>query len=152
MPLSEGWHKMRKRPENDIQRSIVKYIEAVVPSALVMAIPNASRRTKSGRPMNAAPGLLPGAPDLVVVIPKGKVIWIEVKAPKGTVSSNQKMVHGRLRSLGHMCFVVRSIEDVQRVFDSIGIETRDISLLRKLTEEMDGCDGGEDEGTGEGWE
>lgn len=128
---------MRKRPENDIQRAIVKYINAVLPHGIVMAIPNASRRTVGGKPMNAAPGLLPGAPDLVVALPKSQVVWLEVKAPKGRASSNQITVHGKLNSLGHRCAVVRSIEDVQRVFDYLGIETREIRNYANRKPEMD---------------
>ena len=128
---------MRKRPENDIQRSIVKYINAVLPHGIVMAIPNASRRTANGRPMNAAPGLLPGAPDLIVALPKGRVLWLEVKAPKGRPSSHQITVHGRLNSLGHICAVVRSIEDVQRAFDHIGIQTREIRNYGNCKPEME---------------
>lgn len=134
---------MRKRPENDIQRSIVKYIQAVLPHGIVMAIPNASRRTANGKPMNAAPGLLPGAPDLVVVLPKAKVLWLEVKAPKGKVSSHQIHVHGKLNALGHVCAVVRSIEDVQRAFDHLGIETREIRNYGKSKLEMEPKDGEE---------
>jgi len=134
---------MRKRPENDIQRAIVKYIQAVLPHGLVMAIPNASRRTINGRPMNAAPGLLPGAPDLIVALPKGKVLWLEVKAPKGRPSSNQITVHGKLNSLHHTCAVVRSIEDVQQTFDYLGIETREIRNYGNRKPEMDGRNGTE---------
>jgi len=134
---------MRKRPENDIQRAIVKYIQAVLPHGLVMAIPNASRRTVGGRPMNAAPGLLPGAPDLIVALPKGKVLWLEVKAPKGRPSSNQITVHGKLNSLHHTCAVVRSIDDVQQAFDYLGIETREIRNYGNRKPEMDGRNGTE---------
>lgn len=134
---------MRKRPENDIQRMIVKYIQAVLPHGIVMAIPNGSRRTANGRPMNAAPGLLPGAPDLVVVLPKAKVLWLEVKAPKGRVSSHQIFVHGKLNSLGHVCAVVRSIDDVQRAFDHLGIETREIRNYANRKPELDEGNGTE---------
>lgn len=134
---------MRKRPENDIQRAIVKYIGAVLPHGLVMAIPNASRRTVNGRPMNAAPGLLPGAPDLVVALPKGQVLWLEVKAPKGRPSSNQITVHGRLNSLNHTCAVVRSIDDVQQVFNHLGIETREIKNYGNRKPDMDKRNGTE---------
>jgi len=140
---------MRKRPENDIQRAIVKYIEAVLPHGIVMAIPNASRRTKGGRPMNAAPGLMPGAPDLVVALPKGRVVWFEVKAPKGRVSTNQIYLHGKLTSLNHVCAVVRSIEDVQRTFDVLGIETREIRNYANYKKCMEPGNGTETEGTDE---
>ena len=134
---------MRKRPENDIQRSIVKYVQAVLPHGLIMAIPNGSRRSANGKPMNAAPGLLSGAPDLIVVLPRGKVLWLEVKAPKGRVNMHQIHVHGKLSGLNHTCAVVRSIDDVQRAFDTLGIETREIRNYANHKPEMDDGNGTE---------
>ena len=80
---------IRKQPEAQIQKAIVEYLRAVIPNSLVFAIPNGSQRTASGRPANAVAGLLPGAPDLCVVLPEGRVVWFEVKSDKGRVSANQ---------------------------------------------------------------
>jgi len=116
---------MRNQPEAQIQKAIVEYIRAVIPTSLVFAIPNGSQRTASGRPANAVAGLLPGAPDLCVVLPEGRVLWLEVKSDKGRVSSNQILVHGLLNSLGHHCPVVRSVDDVRHALAFLKIKTRE---------------------------
>lgn len=115
----------RAPSETAIQKSIIQYLAAVLPRAIVFAVPNAARRTQSGRPMNAIPGLTPGVPDLCLCLPKGRVIWIEVKAPSGRASLPQIAFHGRLHALGHDCFIARSVEDVRNAFAVLGVETRE---------------------------
>lgn len=117
----------RKQIESGIQRDIVRYIKTVIPNSVVIAIPNGARRTANGYAANAVAGLLPGAPDLVIALPEGKVLWMEVKAPKGRVSDNQILVHGLLNAAGHSCVVVRSIDDVRHAFAFLKIKTREIT-------------------------
>jgi hypothetical protein len=115
----------RKQPEAQIQKAIVEYLRAVIPNSLVFAIPNGSQRTASGRPANAIAGLLPGAPDLCVVLPEGRVVWFEVKSDKGRVSENQFLVHGILNSLCHPCPIVRSIADVREALAFLKVDTKE---------------------------
>lgn len=117
----------RQQIESGIQRSIVQYLRTVIPHSVVMAIPNGSQRTKTGRPANAVPGFLPGAPDLVVALPRGGVLWVEVKSPVGRVSENQLLVHGLLSAAGHNCVVVRSVDDIRQALAFLKIETREAS-------------------------
>ena len=115
----------RKQIESGIQRGIVQYIRSVLPRAVLMAIPNGSQRTASGRPANAVPGFLPGAPDLVLALPNREVIWIEVKSPVGRLSDNQKHVHAMLETIGHKIILARSIDDIREAFAYLGIKTKD---------------------------
>ena len=116
---------MRIQHEAAVQKQIVEYIRAVLPRAIVAAIPNGSQRTASGRPANAVAGLLPGMPDLVVVLPEGKVLWAEIKSEKGRVSPAQLNVHGELNALGHVCVVLRSVDDTRHAFKHLNIKTRE---------------------------
>ena len=116
---------MRAQIESKIQSAIVSYIRNVVKDCMVIAIPNGARRTPSGYAANAVAGLTPGAPDLVVVLPEGRVLWLEVKAPKGRVSENQVFVHERMNDLGHTIHIVRSIEEVRSIMDNLNIKTRE---------------------------
>ena len=115
----------RRQIESGIQRSIVQYIRSVLPRSVLMAIPNGSQRTSSGRPANAVPGFLPGAPDLILALPNKEVIWIEVKSPVGRLSDNQKHVHAMLDTIGHKIILARSIDDIREAFAYYGIKTKD---------------------------
>jgi Holliday junction resolvase len=92
------------RKESDLQRAIVQVLASA--GWLVMHIPNQSTR---GRQRWA--GLLPGAPDLVVV-KRGRVVFLEVKTEKGKVSEKQSEVHDLLRSHGMEVRVVRGVDDI----------------------------------------
>lgn len=119
----------RKHPEEDVQREVIAFLAAVLPHAVVFAVPNGSRRTKGGKASNAVPGLLPGAPDLAVCLPYGRVLWVECKAPKGTLSDAQHALWTRLRGLGHDYCVVRSQGDVRAALAALGIVTREAKGL-----------------------
>ena len=116
---------MRIQHEAQVQKQIVAYLRAVLPHAIIAAIPNGSQRTASGRPANAVAGLLPGMPDLVIVLPEGKVLWAEIKSEKGRVSPAQLEVHGLLNSLGHNCVVLRSVEETRHALKYLNIKTRE---------------------------
>ncbi len=59
-----------------------------------------------------------GIPDIAAVLPSGRMLWIEVKSPKGRVSDNQKSVHKKLADLGHTVIVVRSVWDIVELMSS----------------------------------
>ena len=115
----------RQHDEDKIQRSIIDYIEAVIPHALVFAIPNAARRSWRGRATNAVSGLKRGAPDLCVCLSGGEVLWIEVKSDNGRLSQDQLAFAGKLRALKHNYILARSIDDVRISLLKLGIETRE---------------------------
>jgi hypothetical protein len=116
---------MRNQIESKIQSAIVSFIRNVVKDCLVIAIPNGARRTAAGFAANAVAGLTPGAPDLVVAFPEGRVLWLEVKAPKGRLSDNQVLIHEKMNDLGHTIHVVRSIEEVRCIMGNLNIKTRE---------------------------
>jgi hypothetical protein len=59
-----------------------------------------------------ATGLLPGASDLVVILP-GKVLFMECKDEKGRQRENQKDFERAVRELGHDYEIFRSLEQFQ---------------------------------------
>lgn len=112
--------------EAAIQKAIVDYCRAVLsPRALVFAIPNASRRTQSGRAMNAVPGLMKGVSDLCVIA-GGHVIWAEVKTARGMLSDDQAQFLFAVAQWPRNHGVVwRSIDDARATFAALCIETRE---------------------------
>ena len=120
--------RQRRAPavrEELLQASIVDYLEAVLRHRLVFAIPNAARRTRTGRASNAIPGLLSGAPDLALCLPHGRILWLEVKTASGVLSEQQRQVHQLLLDLGHKVAVVRAVEEVRDVLRLYCVPTRE---------------------------
>lgn len=114
----------RGNQEAQIQAAIVQYLRTV---GLVdaLAIPNGGLRSKPEAARLKWQGVLAGAPDLVVPLPDGRAMWLEVKAPKGVVSPEQREFGMRRSADGGMWAVVRSITDVQLCLKDWGVVTRD---------------------------
>ena len=53
-----------------------------------------------------------GLPDRLVLLPGGRVIFVELKSPTGTVAPHQTVVHNRLRALGFPVYVLSTLEMV----------------------------------------
>lgn len=111
---------MTSRPEQAIHRAIVQGLRAILPHGWLIFHPPsgiASSRLQGG--IFKGLGTLPGYPDLIVhgvtdmVGGERPMVWfLEVKAPKGSVSSVQRDMHDRLQDLGFPVGIVRSWEDV----------------------------------------
>lgn len=54
-----------------------------------------------------------GLPDRIVLLPGGRLFFVELKRPKGgVVAEHQKVVHAKLRRLGFRVDVLSSIDEV----------------------------------------
>jgi hypothetical protein len=122
-----GFSRNPQKPlENDIQRQIVAFLDAVLlKSHRVFACPNAARRTKGGHAANAVPGLRPGVPDLLIAGPEGITYYIEVKRPGGRLSPAQEDWTSWLWSNNCPCAVVYGLEDVRSALAAWSIPTRE---------------------------
>lgn len=54
-----------------------------------------------------------GVPDRLVVLPGGRIVFVEVKAPGGRLSKLQDVEIARLRALGARVAVIWSADDVE---------------------------------------
>ena len=124
--------------EGPIQEAIVKYLEAVMPDALVHHCRNEINKrggrkgwVKNTIAMELAKakrrGVKAGFPD-IIVLPYAHVgaIFFEVKAEGNYTSKTQKGIHEHLRALGYRVAVVRSIEDVRECLEKWGIGFREV--------------------------
>lgn len=73
-------------------------------------------------------GSAPGLPDICVIhcghkdgTDKGRLVAIELKAPKGIVSDNQQQFIDRINEAGGLAFVAR---DIETVIDQLGLRWR----------------------------
>jgi hypothetical protein len=93
----------RKTTERELEKRIIEALSRE--GYLVVKIPNdALWRQRIA-------GTQKGAPDLVVVGPGGRVVWLEVKAPRRYPSPDQRVLHSCLTALGHAVGVVRSVDE-----------------------------------------
>lgn len=82
------------RPEDKAQSEIFELLGWLAPSVVAFAIPNASRRTASGKASNAVPGLRKGVWDIGMILPvhcrfPGITAYCEVKRVRGVMSDEQ---------------------------------------------------------------
>jgi len=96
--------------ESDLQKSVIKYLELI--GCLVLRMPGQAKMHTIKGKMIHTPSPLRGIPDLQVITPHGRVIWIELKTPDGVVSDYQKEFHTKLTNFGQNVFVLRSLEEV----------------------------------------
>jgi hypothetical protein len=87
------------------------------------SIPNGTNKSKFLQWLFKKTGLKAGVPDLHIPVPvinKGLYdgvyehhgSFVEVKLPKGYVSGSQKEWHNKLKELGHLVVIIRSIDEL----------------------------------------
>lgn len=113
-----------QRPEQALQIAVVQYLALAMPDAVVFAIPNAGKRSRVDGGMQRRAGLRAGMPDLCV-IQAGKVAFIELKAPKGSVTAHQAIMLGELERAGAYTAVCRSVTDVWIFLNFRGFKVAD---------------------------
>ena len=59
-----------------------------------------------------------GAPDRVVMLPGGKLLWIELKAPGKKPEPHQVREHERMARVGQIVQIIDSMEAVNDLFGS----------------------------------
>ena len=69
-------------------------------------------------PKFVSPGLS-GMPDRIVLLPDGKVGFVEVKAPGKKPRAMQIVRHKQLRALGFKVYVLDGEEQIERIIDEI---------------------------------
>ena len=110
------------RLEKYVQNDILTWLK--VCGFLAFPIPNRGQWSPISRRYNIKDKwLVPGVPDIIVVLDSQRVVWIETKSEIGRLSLRQKDFHSKLEILGHLVCVARSVEDVRQAFKGWGILT-----------------------------
>lgn len=71
-----------------------------------------------------APGTR-GVPDRIIIMPKGKTYFIEMKQEKGKLHPLQKYVHKQFATRGHSVYVLWSKQDVDDFISEVVIPNGD---------------------------
>jgi hypothetical protein len=109
----------RDPSESAIQRAIVDLLR--YQGLLVIRINSGmARAMRTESIVHLAPQ---GTPDLLVLFPEGKVLWIEVKTRTGRIRPDQVQMHDRLRSLGHDVVILRSADELVELMKGRGYFT-----------------------------
>ena len=60
-----------------------------------------------------------GVPDRIVLLPGGRVVFVETKSPTGRLSPSQRVTIKRMRDLGHDVRVVYGAEQAARLIEEL---------------------------------
>lgn len=87
----------------------------------VFAVSNGwSRMTPQQAVRAKAQGIMPGVSDLIVLLPNGKVFFVELKNPngKGRQSPTQRAFEDNVRAFGHTYLLWDSFEQVEQFINA----------------------------------
>ena len=76
------------------------------------------RRRGGLAPKFVSPGL-DGVPDRLILLPGGKIVFAELKAPGGTLRPLQSLRKRQLEKLGFRVFVIDGTEQIGGVLDAV---------------------------------
>ena len=118
MPVGEGYKQVR---EKDIEKKLVQGVKRLGGMAYKWVSPGNN-----------------GVPDRIVVLPGGRVIFVELKTEKGRVSPIQERQIKRLRKLGCDVRVIKGMAEVEQFLEEeAGTETV-AELVKRGYEMMEG--------------
>jgi len=78
---------------------------------LIFAVPNGGTRNIKEAMVLKSTGVLAGVSDLIVILPNGKLIFVEVKKENGKQSDKQKDFEDRVNKLGFDYWLVYSLNE-----------------------------------------
>lgn len=126
----KGEPKKRGNPEEILHRHVADYLRVALPPEVVFIhVPMGAKRSKAEAGKLKAMGARAGVPDICVMWRKEfedhayvpAVLWIEMKAPRGTLSSAQSLFMLDVMPLGHHTAVARSVEEVEQAILRAGV-------------------------------
>lgn len=88
-----------------------KYICHSVPNGVQIPLPETERARILSQMHNV--GMINGISDLIIHLPSGKCVMVEVKNEKGVQSEAQKKIEAKIKAMGGNYILVRSLEDFQ---------------------------------------
>lgn len=107
--------------ESETQIECVKWFRRTyTPYArLLFSVPNGGYRTRRTAAIMKAEGTVAGAPDLILLVPRGShcALCIEMKTSKGRQSPQQKAWQKDAESVGALYVICRSEEDFRSIID-----------------------------------
>ena len=111
-----------KISEHQLQVLVLDYIEQekATPDIFAFAIANAGQRSLRMGARMKREGLRAGVADLCVVMPLGRVAWLEMKSDKGRQSLEQKGFEARCKRLGHHYAIAKTFDEAVMFLKHVG--------------------------------
>lgn len=106
-----------KHQESTLQTSCVKWFRYQYPHLVIYAVPNGGSRNVREAQRLKAEGVLAGVADLVVLLPKGKSLYIEMKVKGNKQTENQKYFQKIAETLGHTYAVCYSFDEFKEIIE-----------------------------------
>lgn len=105
-----------KVPNEHIEQvQFVQWFRLAYPQCFIFAIPNGEYRAMTVAKRLKAEGVVPGVPDLMILTPSGKSIFVEMKRQKGgSLSAKQKDVINKIERLGFPVSVCKGALDAKK--------------------------------------
>ena len=123
--------RRRAAPEEALQRACVQWLRWAIPDGAPFwwtHIRNEAKRSVVEGKRAKDMGMTPGAPDLVLCV-DGRFVGVELKVGRRPVTDNQALAHKEIWEAGGAVYLVRSLEDLQRVIrDELGMPTREVTM------------------------
>jgi len=117
-----------RHPEADLQRQIVSLLRVVLPKGAIIhhaanEITESGRQARIRQAIRTGMGVHAGFSDLVV-LSEGRVLFLEVKGPRGRLEPAQVAFRDSVQAQGFPWALVRSLEDVLAALKAHGFATR----------------------------
>lgn len=80
---------------------------------------NTEVKARGGWSLKLVPTFVSGLPDRMVLMPGGKIIFVEVKSEGRKPTMRQELVHKQLRALGFAVHVIDKAKQIEEVLDEI---------------------------------
>jgi len=98
--------------EHSLQVSVLEYLKLNAKNPVYwFAVPNAGKRSWQGARDMKAEGLTAGVADLCIMLPEGRVAWLEMKTPKGRRSDMQDFFEDVCDHLQHPYATARTFDE-----------------------------------------
>lgn len=114
----------RAQPERALHNAVAAFLRAALPGDVAWTTVGHGGGGKVRGAQLKAAGVMPGWPDLQVLIPyggHGRLLGIELKAARGRLSPEQIDCHQRIERAGGEAIVCRSVEEVETALRIRGV-------------------------------
>ena len=100
-----------KWTEHELQVAVVTRLKQI--GVLYAADQNGLRTSKRQGALAKQAGMMAGEPDIRIYLPGGRIIFVEMKTTRGSVSAAQRQRHKDLADLGHIVYVVKEASPIK---------------------------------------